>query len=268
VVLIPGLGMFTFGKTKAEARITGEFYLNAIHVMEGAEALGGQDNYVALPQREAFRIEYWQLEEAKLKRMPPEQELSRRIVLVAGGGTGVGRAAVLALARAGANVMVADENEEAAEQAAAEARSAAQREALAHCVLDVADRGSVLQAVEQTVLRFGGLDGIVNCAAPVPAGALPDDRWVGTLQANITSNYLLVDEAARVFRAQALPATVVLTSSQLVRKFASALGPLVRVNGVAPATAEGAETILFLTGERSVQITGQVIAMDAGMPPR
>jgi hypothetical protein len=78
----------------------------------------------------------------------------------------------------------------------------------------------------------------------------------------------LVDAAAHVFRAQNLSATVVLTSSQLVRKFASALGPLVRVNGVAPATAEGAETILFLTSERSAQITGQVIAMDAGMPPR
>ena len=138
VVLIPGLGMFSFGKNKTEARITGEFYTNAIHVMEGASLLSEETrladrsrasfrsaarawirprsrcsrNYVALPPSEAFRIEYWALEEAKIRRQPPEKELSRSIALIVGGGSGIGReVAVLAAAR-GAHVMVADRDTE------------------------------------------------------------------------------------------------------------------------------------------------------------
>jgi rhamnulose-1-phosphate aldolase/alcohol dehydrogenase len=162
VVLIPGLGMFTFGKTKAEARITGEFYTNAIHVMEGAEELGGEDNYVALPRGEAFRIEYWALEEAKLRRMPAELELSRHVVLVAGGGRPAGRALVVALARAGANVMVADVDEAAAARTAEDARGAAHREALAHCAMDGDNDPAVGRAKERTVLRFGGVDAVIR----------------------------------------------------------------------------------------------------------
>ena len=128
VVLVPGVGMFTFAKNKKEARITGEFYINAIHVMSGAIALGGEasmaaaagngtlpqaktpevaesftslHNYVALPQREAFRIEYWALEEAKIQRMPKEQEFSRKILLIAGGGAGIGREVAMQLAGLG-----------------------------------------------------------------------------------------------------------------------------------------------------------------------
>src|ERR1700744_6380407 len=114
VVLIPGLGMFSFGKSKAESRIAGEFYVNAIHVMKGAAALEGgrrgsrvpqcgsdalaeafqvYSNYVALPAREAFRIEYWALEEAKIRRQPAEKELSRQVAVIVGGGSGIGREA-------------------------------------------------------------------------------------------------------------------------------------------------------------------------------
>src|SRR5205814_3649470 len=131
VVLIPGIGMFSFGKNKTEARITGEFYTNAIHVMEGATALASgkapeelpqagpaaktnafsvYSNYVALPPSEAFRIEYWQLEEAKIRRQPPEKELSRQICLVVGGGNGVGRETALLAANRGAHVVVADKD--------------------------------------------------------------------------------------------------------------------------------------------------------------
>src|SRR6202011_3911386 len=123
VVLIPGIGMFSFGKSKTEARLTGEFYVNAIHVMEGATSLGDgkipdvlpqagaaaatstfsvHSNYVALPPSEAFRIEYWQLEEAKIRRQPPEKELSRRVAVVVGGGNGVGRETCLLGAGRGA----------------------------------------------------------------------------------------------------------------------------------------------------------------------
>ncbi len=129
VVLVPGVGMFSFGKNKTEARITGEFYINAIGVMQGAGALGGgvtcadipqagpaaaaeqfsvHANYVALPPSEAFRIEYWKLEEAKIRRQPAEKELSRRIALVVGGGSGIGREVALLAAERGAHVVVAD----------------------------------------------------------------------------------------------------------------------------------------------------------------
>ena len=139
VVLIPGIGMFSFGKSKTEARLTGEFYVNAIHVMEGATSLDtGQppsvlpqagaaastsaftvhSNYVALPPSEAFRIEYWQLEEAKIRRQPPEKELSRQVVLIVGGGSGIGRETALLAAERGAHVVVADRDSEAAKKVA------------------------------------------------------------------------------------------------------------------------------------------------------
>src|SRR5262249_21332732 len=117
VVLIPGVGMLSFGRTKAEARITGEFYINAIHVIQGATALADEplppgaaqaegaavDNYVALSPNEAFNIEYWSLEEAKLKRLPPENELSRKIAVVIGAGAGIGASIARKLASEGAH---------------------------------------------------------------------------------------------------------------------------------------------------------------------
>ena len=133
VVVVPGIGLFGFGKDKREARITTEFFVNAIHVMAGATALGGGrgrsiamlpqvrrpdqakdfrtfHNYVALPRREAFRIEYWALEEAKLQRMPPEKEFSRKVVFVVGGGSGIGRETALQIAKRGGHLVVADAN--------------------------------------------------------------------------------------------------------------------------------------------------------------
>jgi rhamnose utilization protein RhaD (predicted bifunctional aldolase and dehydrogenase)/NAD(P)-dependent dehydrogenase (short-subunit alcohol dehydrogenase family) len=283
VVLIPTVGMFSFGRTKKEARITGEFYVNAIHVMAGASALGEPDassksypqakrpedsnlfesfhNYVALPRREAFRIEYWALEEAKLRRLPPEKEFSRKIFLVAGGGSGIGRATVLALARGGAHVMVADREERSASEVAEEAARLTLAEASAFCHVDLLDRNSIAQALKETIMRFGGLDGVVNTAAVFLScdenGRIADEQWKLTLNVNVTGNYLLADEANRVFSAQGLPAIIVLTSSanavvpkrgseaydvsksavnHLVRELAIGLAPLVRVNGIAPAT--------------------------------
>src|SRR5262249_26866060 len=144
VVLVPGVGMFSFGKNKTEARLTGEFYINAIHVMEGATALSNgatpatlpqagaaaateafkvHCNYVALPLSEAFRIEYWALEEAKIRRQPPEKELSRQVALIVGGGSGIGREAALLAAQLGAHVAVADRDMAAAKQVAEEAKA-------------------------------------------------------------------------------------------------------------------------------------------------
>ena len=144
VVVIPGLGLFGCAKDKREARITTEFFVNAIHVMAGANALEGATttgtlpqaklpeqarhfssfhNYVALPRLEAFRIEYWALEEAKLQRMPPEREFSRKIALVVGGASGIGRDVAVQLAKRGAHVVIADVNLAAAQEAANEAAS-------------------------------------------------------------------------------------------------------------------------------------------------
>jgi short chain dehydrogenase len=159
VVLIPGVGQFSFGKNKAESRITGEFYVNAIHMMEGAAGLGEggapptilpqagaaatsemfkvHDNYIALPTREAFRIEYWALEEAKLRRQSPEKELSRHIALVVGGGSGIGREVVRIAAERGAHVIVADRASTSAEQVAEEAKKSAGKEGAVATSIDI-----------------------------------------------------------------------------------------------------------------------------------
>jgi rhamnose utilization protein RhaD (predicted bifunctional aldolase and dehydrogenase)/NAD(P)-dependent dehydrogenase (short-subunit alcohol dehydrogenase family) len=285
VVVIPGLGLFGFGKDKREARITSEFFVNAIHVMAGANALGHADapggrdggppqarrpeqagdfksfeNYVALPRSEAFKIEYWALEEAKLQRMPPEREFSRKIVVVVGGGSGIGREVALLLATRGAHVVVADMNAVSAEDVAKEAAAVSSKEMVLGTALDLTSRGSIAAAFRATVDRFGGIDAIVNTAAiyPTPApGTPPEDTWSKAMQVNVTSNYVLAEEAATILKEQGLTASIVLTSSanaivpkfgsepydvskaainHLIRELAMGLGPLVRVNGIAPAT--------------------------------
>jgi NAD(P)-dependent dehydrogenase (short-subunit alcohol dehydrogenase family) len=218
-------------------------------------------NYVALPRSEAFRIEYWALEEAKLRRMPPEREFSRKIALVVGGGSGIGREVALELARRGGHIVVADQNTAAADTTWADARALSSADMGIATTLDLTDRASIAAAVRQTVLQFGGVDIIVNTAAiyptPEPGAAAPDATWARTLQINVTSNFVLVEEARRVLADQNLSASIVLTSSanalvpkagsepydvskaainHLIRELAVGLGPLVRVNGIAPAT--------------------------------
>ncbi len=283
VVLIPGVGMISFGRSKKEARITGEFYRNAIRVMAGATALAGAEssngylpqaknqtaasgftslhNYVALPPREAFRIEYWLLEEAKLKRMPPEKQFSRRIFLVVGGGGGIGRAAALRLAAEGAHLMISDLNPEAARQTAELIAQNGDPELVSCCAIDLRDRASIEAAIENTIAQFGGIDGVINTAAvfipPDANGLLSERHWRTTFDVNVTGNYLLAKIAQQAFKAQNLPAVIVLTSSanavvpkkgseaydvsktavnHLIGELAVGMAPLVRVNGIAPAT--------------------------------
>jgi rhamnose utilization protein RhaD (predicted bifunctional aldolase and dehydrogenase)/NAD(P)-dependent dehydrogenase (short-subunit alcohol dehydrogenase family) len=288
VVLIPGLGMFSFGKSKTEARITGEFYTNAIHVMEGASLLGegevkgtlpqcgeGMDpasfkvysNYVALPALEAFRIEYWALEEAKIRRQPPEKELSRRIVLIVGGGSGIGREVAHIAAARGAHVMIADRDEAGAAKVADELKSATSKEFVASTTVDIRNREAIGKALNATVAAFGGVDILINTAALFPSspdGVISDAMWATTLDVNVTANYLLADEAAKVFADQDLDGSVVLTSSanavvpkrgseaydvskaalsHLVRELAVSLAPKVRVNGISPATVVKGSTM-------------------------
>jgi len=289
VVVVPGLGLFGFGKNTKEARITTEFFINAIHVMAGANALEDGDvlhplpqarsaeqsqqftqfhNYVALPRSEAFRIEYWALEEAKLQRMPAEAEFSRKIALVIGGASGIGREVALLLARKGAHVVVADFDDQGAKKVADEAGAIASSEFVCHVDVDLSSSASLAEATDFTVSQFGGLDIIVNTAAiyPLPGadGELADSQWALTFLVNVTGNYLLAMQTEWIFKDQRLPATMVLTSSanavvpkkgseaydtskaalnHLIRELSIKLSPHVRVNGIAPATVVAGSTM-------------------------
>jgi rhamnose utilization protein RhaD (predicted bifunctional aldolase and dehydrogenase)/NAD(P)-dependent dehydrogenase (short-subunit alcohol dehydrogenase family) len=288
VVLVPCVGMFSFGKNKAEARITGEFYVNAIHVMEGAGHLDGgkcpailpqsgpaadtsefkvHSNYVALPASEAFRIEYWALEEAKIRRQPAAKELSGRIVLVVGGASGIGREVVLLAAQRGAHVVVADRELAAAETVAAEAQKIAGRESAVAAKIDIRDRAAIRSALDATIAAYGGIDILVNTAALFPSspdGIVSDAQWASTLEINVTANYLLADEADKIFQVQGIETSIVLTSSanavvakrgseaydvskaavsHLIRELAVTLSPRVRVNGISPATVVKGSTM-------------------------
>ena len=288
VVLIPGVGMFSFGKNKTESRITGEFYINAIGVMQGAGSLGAgvnctdipqagpaasadqfstHANYVALPPSEAFRIEYWKLEEAKIRRQPPEKELSRRIALIVGGGSGIGREVALLAAERGAHVVVADRDVKGAEAVAEEVKAIAGKEAVSWTSIDIRDRKAIRAALDATIKQFGGIDILINTAAIFPSspdGVISDAMWGTTLEVNVTANYMLTDEAAKIFAEQGIDASVVLTSSanavvakkgseaydvskaalsHLVRELAVTLSPKVRVNGISPATVVKGSTM-------------------------
>jgi rhamnose utilization protein RhaD (predicted bifunctional aldolase and dehydrogenase)/NAD(P)-dependent dehydrogenase (short-subunit alcohol dehydrogenase family) len=310
VVLLPGVGMFTFGKNKTDARLTGEFYINAIGVMRGAGALGGGeectdvpqagpaatadqfgvfDNYVALPPKEAFRIEYWSLEDAKIRRQPAEKQLSRKIALIVGDGSGLGRQAALLAAERGAHVMIADRDLASAELVAEECGAIAGNETASSTIIDIRSRDAIKRSLEATIAQFGGLDILINTAATSPSLSdvlTRDAQSPQTLGVNIASNHLLADEAQKVFKAQGLDASIVLTGpanavaaergsegweaglSHLVRELAVSMAPLVRVNGFSGASGvdprDCAEAILFLAGPLARGITGHLIPVDSG----
>jgi len=270
VVLIPGLGMIAWGKDKSESRVTAEFYSCAIEVMRGAEAI---DEYVALPQQEAFDIEYWLLEEAKLQRMPAEKELARQVVLVIGAGSGIGKETAHRLIKDGAHIVCVDINADAANATARELTDkhgvgiGVAGSGLSSCgpalglACDITRRESVRAMLDNAVLAYGGFDSICVTAgifvSPDTSGHIPDDKWGLTFAINVTGAYLVADEAAKTWREQGLRGNLVLTTSanavvakkgslaydtskaaanHLVRELALELAPLVRVNGVAPAT--------------------------------
>lgn len=270
VILIPGVGMIAWGKNKSESRVTAEFYNCAVEVMRGAEAIG---EYVALPQQEAFDIEYWLLEEAKLKRMPAERELAGRVAVVVGSGGGIGRAAAKRISAEGSHVVCVD-MDEAGAKATADMIVAKQGagigvagSGISGCgpaiglSADMTARASIRAAIEQAILAYGGVDDVIVTAGvfipPDTSGRIADEQWAKTFAVNVTGAYVVADEAAKVWRDQGLPASLVLTTSvnavvakkgsiaydtsktaanHLVRELAVELAPLVRVNGVAPAT--------------------------------
>ncbi len=270
VVLIPGLGMIAWGKDKSESRVTAEFYNCAVEVMRGAEAI---DKYIALPQQEAFDIEYWLLEEAKLQRMPAEKELARQVILVIGAGSGIGKETAHRLAKEGAHIVCVDLNAAAAEATAKELAAkfgqgiGVAGTGISNCgpaiglAANVTDRASIRAMLDQVALAYGGFDSIcVTAGIFVPSdttGHIPDDKWALTFNINVTGSYLVADEAFKTWKQQGLRGNLVLTTSanaavakkgslaydtskaaanHLVRELAIELAPLVRVNGVAPAT--------------------------------
>jgi rhamnulose-1-phosphate aldolase/alcohol dehydrogenase len=270
VILIPGLGLIAWGKNKSESRVTAEFYSLAIEVMRASEAIS---QYQGLPRQEAFDIEYWLLEEAKLKRMPPEKEFARHVVLVIGAGSGIGKATAHRVAKEGAHVVCADLSEETAQATADELIKtygvgigvAGTR--LSGCGpaiglgVDITDRTTIQSMFEKIVFAYGGVDNIIITAGifvpPDKQGCIPDEKWALTYSINVTGPYLVADEAKKIWQAQGLKSSLVITTSanaavakqgslaydtskaaanHLVRELAIELAPQVRVNGLAPAT--------------------------------
>jgi rhamnulose-1-phosphate aldolase/alcohol dehydrogenase len=281
VVLIPGLGMIAWGKTKSESRVTAEFYNGAIEVMRGAEAI---DRYKAMDEREAFDIEYWSLEEAKLRRLPVERELDRRVIAIVGAGSGIGKAAAHRLANAGAHLVSADLDESMAKTTAREILKqhgegiGVAGTGISNCgpavglVCDITNRASVERLMRDAILAYGGLDAVVITAgvftpdktSSQESGESADGNWARTFAINVTGAHAVAEEANRIFERQGLPASLVLTTSanavvakkgsiaydtskaaanHLVRELAVSMSPLVRVNAVAPATVVKGSTM-------------------------
>jgi rhamnose utilization protein RhaD (predicted bifunctional aldolase and dehydrogenase)/NAD(P)-dependent dehydrogenase (short-subunit alcohol dehydrogenase family) len=211
IVLVPGVGMFSFGRDKHTARVAGEFYLNAINVMRGAEAVS---TYAPIEESEKFRIEYWALEEAKLRRMPPPKPLATRVALVTGAGSGIGKAIARRLSAEGACVVVADLNGENAARVAEELGGPDKAVAV---TVDVTDEEQIAAAFRQAVLAFGGVDLVVNNAGislskPLLETSARDWDLQHTVMAR--GSFLVSREAARVMTAQRLGGDIVYIASK------------------------------------------------------
>jgi len=266
--------------------------------MRGAEAM---DEYIALPQQEAFDIEYWLLEEAKLKRMPPEKELARNIVLVIGAGSGIGKSVAHRLAKEGAHVVCADMNAEGAEATAKELTDiygqgiGVAGTGISGCgpaigaKVNITDRDSIKELIKTTVLAYGGLDNIVVTAGvfvpPDRSGQLTNEQWQFTFDVNVMGLYNTLDECRALYKSQNLTGSVVLTTSvnavvskkgsvaydtskaaadHLMREMAIELAPLVRVNAVAPATVVKGST-MFPRDRVIASLTKYEIAFEESM---
>jgi rhamnulose-1-phosphate aldolase/alcohol dehydrogenase len=250
IVLVPGVGMFSFGKDKQTARVAGEFYVNAINVMRGAEAVS---TYAPIDEREKFRIEYWSLEEAKLQRMPQPKALATRVALVTGGGSGIGRAIAQRLAAEGACVVVTDRDGDAAE---AVAREIGGTDVAVGATMDVTDETQVAEALALAALAFGGVDLVVNNAGlSVSKGLLETSAADWDLQHDVMArgSFLVSREAARVMVEQGMGGDLVYISS----KNSVFAGP----NNVAygAAKADQAHQVRLLAaelGEHGIRVNG------------
>ncbi|WP_299057452.1 bifunctional aldolase/short-chain dehydrogenase [uncultured Polaribacter sp.] len=229
IIIYPGVGMFSFAKNKQTTRVASEFYINAINVMRGAEAITA---YTSLPRQEAFDIEYWLLEEAKLQRMPKEKPLSRKVAVVTGAGGGIGKAIADKLAAEGANVVLTDINE----QALIEANGTYARDVSSYAVCDVTSTDSIASAYKKAILEFGGIDMIVHSAGLAISKPLTDttDKDWNILQSILVKGQFdLAKQFAMIVRKQGLGGDYIAIAS----KNGLVAGP----NNVAYGTAKAAQ---------------------------
>jgi rhamnulose-1-phosphate aldolase/alcohol dehydrogenase len=250
IVLVPGVGMFSFGRDAQTARVAGEFYVNAINVMRGAEAVS---TYQPIPESEKFRIEYWSLEEAKLQRMPKPKPLQGRVALVTGAGSGIGRSIAQRLAAEGACVVVTDLDGEAAQRVAAEIGN---RDVAVATKVDVSDEAAIGLALREACLAYGGVDIVVNNAGLSISKSLLETTtrdWDLQHQVMARGSFLMSREAARVLTAQGLGGDITYIAS----KNAVFAGP----NNVAygAAKADQAHQVRLLAaelGEHGIRVNG------------
>ncbi len=214
IFLIPGVGMFSFAKDKATARIAGEFYVNAINVMRGASAVS---EYQGLPEQEAFDIEYWLLEEAKLQRMPKPKSLAGRVAFITGGAGGIGRATAERLASEGACVVLADIDEGALDNTKGDFEKRFSADAVRTVKLDVTQEDAVLRAFAEATVEFGGIDILVSNAGIASSAPVEDTTlamWNKNIDILATGYFLVSREAFRLFRRQKLGGNVVFVASK------------------------------------------------------
>ncbi|MEP3836722.1 MAG: bifunctional aldolase/short-chain dehydrogenase [Algibacter sp.] len=229
IIIYPGVGMFSFAKNKQTTRVANEFYINAINVMRGAEAI---TSYTSLPRQEAFDIEYWLLEEAKLQRMPKEQPLSRKVAFVTGAGGGIGKAIADKLAAEGANVVLTDINEDSLK----EAHATYKRDVSTYAVCDVTNTESIANAYKKACIEFGGVDIIVHSAGLAiskPLEDTTDKDWNILQNILVKGQFDLAKQSAAIMRKQGLGGNYI--------SIASKNGLVAGPNNVAYGTAKAAQ---------------------------
>lgn len=229
IIIYPGVGMFSFAKNKQTSRVASEFYINAINVMRGAEAI---TSYTSLPRQEAFDIEYWLLEEAKLQRMPKEKPLSRKVALVTGAGGGIGKAIADKLAAEGANVVLTDINEETL----IEANGTYGRDVSTYAICDVTNTESIASAYKKAVIEFGGVDIIVHSAGLAiskPLEDTTDKDWNILQNILVKGQFDLAKQFSAITRKQNLGGDYI--------SIASKNGLVAGPNNVAYGTAKAAQ---------------------------
>jgi rhamnulose-1-phosphate aldolase/alcohol dehydrogenase len=250
IVLVPGVGMFSFGADKQTARVAGEFYLNAIKVMRGAEAIS---TYAPIPESEKFRIEYWELEEAKLRRRPKPRPLAGRIALVTGGGSGIGRATAQRLAAEGACVVVCDRDSGAASAVASDLGSA---DVAVAVTSDVTSEADVAAAIAAAALAFGGIDLVVNNAGLSVSKPLTETTaadWDLMHDVMARGSFLVSREAAKAMIAQGMGGDVIYIAS----KNAVFAGPSNVAYGAAKADqAHQVRLLAAELGEHGIRVNG------------
>ncbi len=229
VILYPGVGMFTFAKDKQTARVASEFYINAINVMRGAEAIS---EYTALSRQEAFNIEYWLLEEAKLQRMPQEKLLSRRVAIITGAGGGIGKAIADKLSAEGANVVLTDIVEERLKEATANYK----RDIATYAVCDVTNADSIAKAYHKACLEFGGVDIVIHSAGLAISKSLEDtglQDWELLQNVLVKGQFLMAQQGVEIMRKQGFGGDII--------NIASKNGLVAGPNNIGYGTAKAAQ---------------------------